>query len=189
MTIRRGRLSRLLGWYVKLKIRFRKHRKRYVEVATEILRETIDGRLDTSYSTLFPLVTAYFTLKFDYKRDPLFGLLDRLYDIDVFVERGGGDCDDFAFAIGRVLSLLGEVYRFKVYFVTAIGPIREMAKWHTFVVVETSRYHILSPYTYLGVVNTMNEAVEAVAKHFETRYTNYYAISFDDPCIKGGEVK
>lgn len=76
---------------------------------------------------------------------------------------------------------MNEVYHsFKVFFVTVIGPIREISKWHTFIVVDDGEYHIISPYRLIGRAKSMDEAVNKIAELFKTRYTNYCAISFDE---------
>lgn len=122
--IRKGKLSWLLGVYVKLKLRFRAHKNRYWEVAEKILKEifeeyvpklaftTVPAHFLTKYrvtdykiTDALALPSEYFASRYEYKPDPFFGLFDRLYDLDVFVERGGGDCDDFSMAVGRVLHL------------------------------------------------------------------------------------
>lgn len=94
----------LLEKYINAKlsyINFDKERAKALEIVTS-------EKLKTPNDVLL------FIKRLKYISDPFGGLFDKQYTIEEILNRGGGDCDDFAHLSCQLLSVIG----YKAYYVT-----------------------------------------------------------------------
>ena len=103
-----GMLETLVDWYVSQKLnRIRSKMKENILYAESLVDQH-------NLKNLRDVIT--FLSKYKYISDPGMGFFDQQDDLKTFIKKGGGDCDDWALAFYRLLSVLD----YEVYYVTLV---------------------------------------------------------------------
>lgn len=163
-----------LRLYVWLKMVLRRGRRLACAKAARLLKQI---RCSVGSERLTPAeLVRYLADNYDWVPDPLFGFIDVQKDLPAFLADKGGDCDDFALAVCRLLQAMG----YKAYYVAAVSVMKP-SKNHAFVVyIEDGKLYVATPYAVLPKwFVDVAEAVEEIGKMYEVKYDYWHVLDVD----------